>query len=105
MQRAGHEVQFHAALGIFMRDGKDFAADLRLDAEFLAQLAAEAVLQRLTQLALAPGEFPQPLQVHAALASAYEIRAVTFDPGRSDNEGHVLSLSGLKGYARHWGHI
>ena len=33
-------------------------ADLRLDAELLAQLAAQALLHRFTRLALAAGELP-----------------------------------------------
>jgi len=89
-QAAEKEFQVNRSFGVIMGYLLERLAKRNLDAQFLAELAGEAILKALARLALAAGEFPQAGQVSTGGALGdKKFLSVKNQPG-----GNVDGLSG-----------
>src|SRR5262249_11346397 len=84
-------VQPHALVGIAPVDGLHVRADLGDGAELLGDLAAQRLLQRLSGLGLAAGEFPEAGEMGAGRAARDEDPALALDDRRHDLDGYHVS--------------
>lgn len=81
---AEKELEADGFLGIGMDHALKGRAHRDFDAQFLHQLAAQAVLERLVGMAFAAGEFPEPGQVRIGAPLCDQEPAIAEDQSRRD---------------------
>ena len=84
--------------------------------KLFADFALQTRVVRLAGFALAPGELPIALEMHARLTSGHEEAPAAFDDRRDDGERHVARAAGAspsgrdrqiaaRGQRRHFGFL
>jgi hypothetical protein len=98
------KAQMDGLLGIGVRDGFDEFKHLNLATKFLAQFAAEALLEGFARFTFATRKFPEPAEVRIRVALGDEQFAVSEDQAGSHFDGIRGSGFGVWGWSPTFAH-